>query len=291
MQAVPHQFPALPDWECALQFIKQSYGSHLYLFLYLHSTVVVHLPVPEEDLQPCVFTRVTCESKISKICYKLTIYVFTISEKHWSLKREIQQTLVTVVVDGVYVKCLVKSPVLDIHLYQKKWEENISMPRKKRIKKSTFSLELVLNQWKSILWSQGKWQHTGCGIYGVLSIFRVKYKFEKRGWDIALVLCVINMNKIFSFISKEVYLISQNFLTEIIEFFLWRVSLTCMWSNNFYFIDLSLFSYVLIWKSCEIINWLYMYRLRHSGGLVCQGRDMVVWLQSCNCRSAVNKVI
>ena len=29
------------------------------LFLYLHSTVVVRLTVPEKDLQPCLFTRVT----------------------------------------------------------------------------------------------------------------------------------------------------------------------------------------------------------------------------------------
>ena len=29
------------------------------LFLYLHSTVVVHLPGTEKDLQPCIFTRVT----------------------------------------------------------------------------------------------------------------------------------------------------------------------------------------------------------------------------------------
>ena len=55
----PHLFPTLPDWACALQFNKHSYGSHLCLFLYLHSTVVVHLPVPKKDLQPCIFTRVT----------------------------------------------------------------------------------------------------------------------------------------------------------------------------------------------------------------------------------------
>jgi len=43
----------------ARQFNKHSYGSHLCLFLYLHSTVAVHLPVPEKDLQPCIFTRMT----------------------------------------------------------------------------------------------------------------------------------------------------------------------------------------------------------------------------------------
>ena len=53
------EFPALPGWACALEFNKHSYGSHLCLFLYLHSTVVVHCPVPEKDLQPCIFMRAT----------------------------------------------------------------------------------------------------------------------------------------------------------------------------------------------------------------------------------------
>ena len=38
------EFLALPGWACALQFNKHSYGSRLYVFLYLHSTLVVHLP-------------------------------------------------------------------------------------------------------------------------------------------------------------------------------------------------------------------------------------------------------
>ena len=53
------EFYALHGWACALQSNKHSYGSHLCLFLYLHSTGVLHLPGPEKDLQPCIFTRVT----------------------------------------------------------------------------------------------------------------------------------------------------------------------------------------------------------------------------------------
>ena len=37
-------FPALPGWACAFELNKHSYGSRLCLFLYLHSSVVVHLP-------------------------------------------------------------------------------------------------------------------------------------------------------------------------------------------------------------------------------------------------------
>ena len=42
-------FPVLPGWACALQFNKHPYGSHLCLFLYLHSTVVEHLPVSRKE--------------------------------------------------------------------------------------------------------------------------------------------------------------------------------------------------------------------------------------------------
>ena len=52
-------FPHYLAEHAHFKFNKHSYGSNLSLYLYLHSTVVVHLPVPEKDLQPCIFMRVT----------------------------------------------------------------------------------------------------------------------------------------------------------------------------------------------------------------------------------------